>query len=127
MNFYNNGSLEVMWSHNQGSAGDALWPYTLYKYNKESDSYDVIAQVDAWDKSFYEKCYIAEIFPIEVVLPAPLTPTTNITAGFVFNFNDASLEFKISEIISHKAFFTSSESSILFNLILSLNSLIILV
>ena len=66
MNFYNNGSLEVMWSHNQGSAGDSLWPYTLYNYNKESDSYDVIAQVDAWDKSFYEKCYIAEIFPIEV-------------------------------------------------------------
>ncbi|MBQ8298983.1 MAG: DUF4825 domain-containing protein [Clostridia bacterium] len=66
MNFYNNGSLEVMWSHNQGSAGDSLWPYTLYKYNKELDSYDAIAEVDAWDKSFSEKSYIAETFPTEV-------------------------------------------------------------
>ena len=66
MNFYNNGILEVMWSHNQGSAGDSLWPYTLYKYNKELDSYEVIAQVDAWDKSFNEKSYIAETFPTEV-------------------------------------------------------------
>ena len=66
MNFYNNGSLEVMWSHNQGSAGDSLWPYTLYSYNKELDAYDVIAEVDAWDKSFNEKCHIAESFPTEV-------------------------------------------------------------
>lgn len=66
INFYNNGIIEVLWSHNQGSAGDSLWPYILYKYNKESDSYDVIAQIDAWNKSFNEKCYIAETFPTEV-------------------------------------------------------------
>lgn len=66
INFYNNGVIEVLWSHNQGSAGDSLWPYTLYKYNKELDSYEVIAQVDAWDKSFNEKSYIAETFPTEV-------------------------------------------------------------
>lgn len=66
INFYNNGIIEVLWSHNQGSAGDSLWPYTMYKYNNKTDSYDVIAEVDAWDKSFNENCYIAEIFPAEV-------------------------------------------------------------
>lgn len=63
MNFYNNGSFEVMWSHNQGSAGDSLWPYTLYRYNNEQDSFEVVAEVDAWDKSFSETCYIEEVFP----------------------------------------------------------------
>lgn len=63
MNFYNNGTLEVMLSHNQGSAGDSLWPYTLYRYNNEKDSFEVVAEVDAWDKSFSETCYIDEVFP----------------------------------------------------------------
>ncbi len=66
INFYNNGIIEVMWSHNQGSAGDSLWPYTMYSYNKESDSYNVVAQIDAWDKSFNEESYIADTFPEEI-------------------------------------------------------------
>ena len=66
INFYSNGVIEVLWSHNQGSAGDSLWPYTMYKYNKESDSYDVIAGVDAWNKSFNTQSYLAEEFPSEV-------------------------------------------------------------
>ena len=66
MNFYNNGIVEAMWSHNQGSAGDALWPYTMYRYNNDTDSYEVIAQIDAWDKSFSEKSYIADEFPEEI-------------------------------------------------------------
>jgi microcompartment protein CcmK/EutM len=36
-----------------------------YSFEK-ADSYDVIAEVDAWDKSFNEKSYIAETFPVEV-------------------------------------------------------------
>ena len=69
MNFYDNGILEAMWSHNQGAAGDALWPYTMYSYNKDIDSYEVIAQVDAWDKSFSEIGYTIEAyskFPDEI-------------------------------------------------------------
>lgn len=66
MNFYDNRMIVVEWSHNQGSAGDALWPYTLYRYIEEDDSYEVLAQVDAWDKSFNEKCYIEEQFPTEI-------------------------------------------------------------
>lgn len=66
MNFYDNRMIVVEWSHNQGSAGDTLWPYTLYRYVEGNDSYEVIAQVDAWDKSFSEKCYIEEQFPTEI-------------------------------------------------------------
>ena len=64
--FYDNGIVEGLWSHNQGLAGDALWPYTMFKYNKETSSYDVIAQVDAWDKSLNDTNYKGEVFPDEI-------------------------------------------------------------
>lgn len=50
--FYENGAVRAEWSHNQGYAGDALWPYTLYQYNQDTDSYDEVSMVDAWDHSF---------------------------------------------------------------------------
>lgn len=62
MNFYDNGILEAMWSHNQGVAGDALWPYTMYKYDVNSDSYKVVAQVDAWNKLFADTNWLTETF-----------------------------------------------------------------
>lgn len=44
MRFYDNGVIEVNISHNQGPSGD-FWPYSLYKYNSENDSYIKIATV----------------------------------------------------------------------------------
>lgn len=49
--FYDNGVIKTGWSHNQGYAGDALWPYTVDRYDAASDSYVRIASVDAWDKA----------------------------------------------------------------------------
>ena len=49
MRYYNNGVIEVDWSHNQGLAGD-FWPYSAYSYNSETDEYQEFASVDAWDK-----------------------------------------------------------------------------
>lgn len=46
---YDNGMLEIGLSHNQGLAGDVLWPYFLYQYDEETDTYKEVAQVDAWD------------------------------------------------------------------------------
>lgn len=66
MTFYDNRMIVVEWSHNQGSAGDVLWPYTLYRYVVEGDCYEILGQVDAWDKSFSEKCYIQMNFPTEI-------------------------------------------------------------
>ena len=59
--FYGNGMVEVGWSHSQGLAGDALWPYTLYRYDAAGDVYQRVAMVDAWDKGLY-----AEGFPEDV-------------------------------------------------------------
>lgn len=55
--FYDNGVIKTGWSHNQGYAGDALWPYTVDRYDPESDSYVRIASVDAWDKAISSTDY----------------------------------------------------------------------
>lgn len=49
MCYYNNGIIEVAWSHNQGLAGD-FWPYSVYLYDSETDEYQSLGAVDAWDK-----------------------------------------------------------------------------
>ncbi len=61
---FDNGILKADWSHNQGLAG-RVWPYTLYQYNPESDVYEAIAMVDAWDKSLADKDYEGNAFPDE--------------------------------------------------------------
>lgn len=55
LTFYNNGIIEAKWSNNQGYSGDKLWPYTLYRYDKTTDTYIQVAWVDAWDRSISEK------------------------------------------------------------------------
>lgn len=56
-NIYNNGFVKVWASHNQGMAGDTLWPYTLYQYNTITGTYQSIAMVDAWDSSLGDRYY----------------------------------------------------------------------
>lgn len=53
LSFYENGAIEAGWSHNQGYAGD-FWPYTLYVYDKDNDTYNLVGFVDAYDRSLYE-------------------------------------------------------------------------
>lgn len=48
--FYDNGTAEAPWSHNQGWAGD-FWPYTLYRRRAETDTYESAGSVDAWDST----------------------------------------------------------------------------
>lgn len=48
MIFYENGAAESPWSHNQNWAGE-FWPYTLHRYNPETDTYENMGSVDAWD------------------------------------------------------------------------------
>ncbi len=50
LTYYNNGLIQAEWSHNQGKAGDRLWPYTLYQYQPDDDNYIMLEAVDAWDK-----------------------------------------------------------------------------
>ena len=60
--YYDNGIIMAKASHNHGMGGD-FWPYTLYRYNPETDIYDQIASVDAWDKSFSQQDSQGNIFP----------------------------------------------------------------
>ncbi len=62
LTYYDNGVIEAGWSHNQGLAGE-FWPYTLYRYDRESDTYVEEEMVDAWDKSLSETNYDGEPFP----------------------------------------------------------------
>lgn len=66
--FYDNGVVRVESSHNHGLAGniDDFWPHTLYRYDCNSDAYAVIAEVDAWNKAYYELDYDGKPFPDEL-------------------------------------------------------------
>lgn len=48
--FYDNGTAEAFWSHNQGW-GNGFWPYTLYQYNAEAETYENAGSADAWDET----------------------------------------------------------------------------
>lgn len=44
------GMLKVLASHNQGYAGDVVWPYAIAYYDEAEDSYKDTFYVDAWCK-----------------------------------------------------------------------------
>lgn len=62
--FYGNGAVKAMYSHNQ--IGGALWPYTLYTYEPESDSYRQEALVYSWEKRIRGTNDNGEPFPDEL-------------------------------------------------------------
>ena len=51
LTFYANGIAEAGWSHNQGLAGADFWPYSLYRYAPDTDSYALVGMADAWARS----------------------------------------------------------------------------
>lgn len=53
LTFYNNGVIQADASHNQRMGGE-FWPYSLYRYDAQADSYEMVAIVDAWDRSLGE-------------------------------------------------------------------------
>lgn len=65
LTFYDNGAIKAEWSHNQGLGND-LWPYNLYSYDPETDSYVSRGSVDTWDKLFREEDYDGTSFPDEL-------------------------------------------------------------
>lgn len=66
LTFYDNGVIKAGWSHNQGLAGDNFWPYSLYQYAPDSDSYKLVGMVDAWDKNFSETNDQKNPFPSDI-------------------------------------------------------------
>ena len=58
--YYDNGSVEADWSHNQGLAG-RIWPKNFYRYNDEKDIYERFGSMDAWDKSLQKEGFPDDI------------------------------------------------------------------
>lgn len=67
MTFYTNRTVKVMGSHNHTLSMD-FWPYTLYQYNPQTDKYDFLAAVSAWDRTYGETSYEGTAFPEETDL-----------------------------------------------------------
>ena len=55
LTYYDNGFIKAEWSHNQGYG--ELWPFTLYRYDAQSDSYVEAGTVNTWDKEIREQWY----------------------------------------------------------------------
>lgn len=64
--YYTNGIAEAGWSHNQGWAGDRLWPYSLFFYNADKDEYEMRYSVDAWDKTLADKDADGNPYPADI-------------------------------------------------------------
>lgn len=66
--FYPGGIAVAELSHNQGLAGDALWPYYVYTYDKDTGAYSQSVTVDGWDRTLAETDYNGELFPEHIDL-----------------------------------------------------------
>lgn len=64
LTYYSSGIIKAEASHNQGR-GD-FWPYTLYRYEPEEDSYVECGYVESWDKAHGETWYDGQPFPDEL-------------------------------------------------------------
>jgi len=52
LEYYDNGCLKEMVSHNQGLAGE-FWPYSFAKYDPKKGKYEMKGSVDAWSSKEY--------------------------------------------------------------------------
>ncbi len=92
MRFYDNGIIEVDISHNQGPSGD-FWPYSLYQYNKETDSYIEIATVWSLGRDVIEEQNeMAEKEGREPYWEYPYEADTS-NSGIVYNIMLSNVEY----------------------------------
>ena len=66
LTYYDNGIIQAEWSHNQGLSGERLWPYNLYRYQPETDNYELLGSVDAWDRERADFDNYLGAFPDEI-------------------------------------------------------------
>lgn len=92
MRFYDNGIIEVDISHNQGPSGD-FWPYSLYKYNEETDSYIKVATVWSLGRDVIEEQNVeAEKAGHEPYWEYPYEADTS-GSGIVYNIMLSDVEY----------------------------------
>lgn len=61
--YYSNGIVKVEMSHNHGKdpEGRGVWPYMVYEYAGDRDSYELRYIVDSWDGQVYEEDFPDEL------------------------------------------------------------------
>lgn len=64
--YYTKGIAKAEDSHNQGWAGDRLWPYALYCYNTKTGEYELTYSIDAWDKNLASEDYEGNPYPADI-------------------------------------------------------------
>lgn len=52
--FYDNNTVKFGWSHNQGY-GDIIWPYNAYRYNTDTNTYELVVSVDSVNRDTAEQ------------------------------------------------------------------------
>lgn len=61
---YDNGYMKEDASHNHGRSNlDDFWPYSLLKYNNQTDKYEYVANIDAWQYQISEDIEPDSKFP----------------------------------------------------------------
>ena len=63
---YYPGLIKAMASHNQGYAGDVLWPYGILSYDDQKDAYDDTCYVDAWSRELSDTDYDGNPYPADI-------------------------------------------------------------
>ena len=63
--FYENGAVLSPWSHNQGFGG-RFWPYFVYRYDPQTDSYTSAGSADGWDRTISDQNPDFPPFPEEL-------------------------------------------------------------
>lgn len=58
-NYYLNNIVLAPWSHNHTYSSD-FWPYSVFAYRSATDTYENVAQVEAWDKTVSQVSYHGE-------------------------------------------------------------------
>ena len=77
LTFYENGAVREDWGHNQGLNG-RQWPFFLYRYLPQTDRYEEVGALEAWDI-----CRCPDDFPQE-------TDTSG--SGIVYYIHPAQLD-----------------------------------
>ena len=75
------GMMKMESSHNQGHAGDVLWPYGVLTYDPASDSYQLSCFVDAWDRNLSETDFEGNPYPTDI-------DTNNVGHVYLITEND---------------------------------------
>ena len=63
---YYPGFIKGIASHNQGYAGDVLWPYGVDLYNAETGEYEYQYYVDAWMKEISDTYFDGTKYPSDI-------------------------------------------------------------